>query len=194
MSCWSCRFSCGCRRRRGCCGLHNRRRHVSLWRSRWSGWPHPRGFRRSFLRFLLRFGGRFCLRFGFRDSLNFSPDLLRNVNRNRARMRLFLRDTETGQKVNDRLGLHFQFACQLVDSDLVRVSHALRSLRGSLFLETLLLRVTPALPLPLALLRFRFLLPKLRLVLLPPALSPLQQGLPFPQKLPPQPVLLRQVP
>src|SRR5438045_5475676 len=45
-------------------------------------------------------------------------------------MRLLLRNSETGQKINDRFGLHFQFAGQLVDSDLVRVAHALRSLLG----------------------------------------------------------------
>ena len=47
-------------------------------------------------------------------------------------MRFLLRDTETWQKVNDRFGLHFQFAGQLVDSDLIRVGHALHLLLGSL--------------------------------------------------------------
>ena len=47
-------------------------------------------------------------------------------------MRFLFRDTETGQKVNDRFGLHFQFAGQLVDSDLVRVAHALRLFLGPL--------------------------------------------------------------
>lgn len=102
-------------------------------RCRCSG-PQPRCFRCGFLRFLIRFSRCFCLSLGFRNSLNLSPDLLRNVLGNRARMGLFLRDTETGQKVNNRFGFHFQFAGQLVNSDLIRVGHALHLLLGPLLL------------------------------------------------------------
>jgi hypothetical protein len=38
-------------------------------------------------------------------------------------MRLFFRDAGLRQIVNDRLGLHFQVARQLVDPDLVNVRH-----------------------------------------------------------------------
>jgi hypothetical protein len=41
---------------------------------------------------------------------------------------LFLRDAEAGQKVNDGFGLDFELAGQLVDSDLIGVGHALRSI------------------------------------------------------------------
>src|SRR5213082_2597619 len=54
--------------------------------------------------------------------------------------------------------------------------------------------VTPALPLPLALLRFRFSLPELQLARLPQAPSFLQQLLPPLQKLPLGAVLLQQSP
>src|ERR671924_1336 len=98
-------------------------------------------------------------------------------------MRLLLRDTETGQKINDRFGLHFQFAGQLVDSDLVRVAHALRSLLGPL---------TPALPLPPVPLRLRFLLLVLRPARLPLAPSLQQQR--FRPKLPLRLVAVQQFP
>ena len=150
MSCWG-RFGSRSNRRGGCGRLRNgwgRRRHASLCRSRLRDcWPQPRRFRRSVLGFLLCFGRGLRLSLGFRNSLNAFPDLLGNVSGNRARVRLFFRDTEARQKINDRFGLHFQFAGQLVDSDLVRVAHALRSLLGPF---------TPVLLLPLVTLRFRF--------------------------------------
>jgi len=43
-------------------------------------------------------------------------------------MSLLFRDAEAGQKVNDGLGLDFELAGQLVDSDLIGVGHALRSI------------------------------------------------------------------
>src|ERR1700751_1428875 len=100
-------------------------------------------------------------------------------------MRLLLRNTETGQKINNRFGLHFPFAGQFVDSDLGRVAHALRSLLGP---------VTPALLLPLVPLRFRFHLRELRLALLPRWPSLLRQLLPPLQGLALGPPLLPQFP
>ena len=188
-SCW---LSWGSHRRSRCGGLHGSRGHASLRRScSRCGGLQPRRFRCSFLRFFLRFGGRFRLRLGFRNSLNSFPNLLRNVDGNRARMRLLLRDAKTGQKINDRFGLHFQFAGQLVDSDLICVSHALRFVTRTPVTGTLL---TPALLLPLVLPRFPFPQLELRLARLPQAPSLLQQRLRLPQKLPQQPVVLQQFP
>ncbi len=42
-------------------------------------------------------------------------------------MRLLFRDAVARQQVNDGLSLDFKFAGQLVNSDLICVSHALRS-------------------------------------------------------------------
>jgi hypothetical protein len=89
--------------------------------------PHSRSLGRHILRFFFRLGRRFRLRFRFRDALNLLAHFLRNVHRNRTRVRLLFRDAEAGQKINDRLGLDLQLASQLVDSDLVCVAHALRS-------------------------------------------------------------------
>ena len=44
-------------------------------------------------------------------------------------MRFLFRDAEAGQKVNDGLGLDFELAGQLVDSYLIGVGHALRSMQ-----------------------------------------------------------------
>jgi hypothetical protein len=41
-------------------------------------------------------------------------------------MRLFFSDSVPGQKVNDGLGLYLEFSGQFVNSDLIRVGHALR--------------------------------------------------------------------
>src|SRR5579859_1371174 len=100
-------------------------------------------------------------------------------------MRLFFGNTETGQKINNRFGLHFQFAGQLIDSDLVYVAHALRLLLGP---------VTPALPLLLVPLRFRFPLPELRPARLRSAPSLLQQRPPHRRKLLLPAALLQQFP
>jgi hypothetical protein len=42
-------------------------------------------------------------------------------------VRLLFRDAIPGQQVNDGLGLDLEFAGKFVDSDLIYVSHALRS-------------------------------------------------------------------
>jgi hypothetical protein len=93
---------------------------------RTSGRPHPRSLRCRFLCFLLRLGRRFRLGLRFRNALNLLAHFLGDVHRNRTRVRLLFRDAEPGQKVNDRFGLDLQLAGQFVDSDLIRVAHALR--------------------------------------------------------------------
>ena len=88
---------------------------------------HSRGFRRRILRFFFRLSRRFRLCFRFSDTLNLLAHFLRDVHRNRTRVRLLFRNAVAGQKINDRLGLDLQLAGQLVDSDLICVCHALRS-------------------------------------------------------------------
>lgn len=80
-------------------------------------------------------GGFFCCGRCFRGgillnlSLNRAAYFLRDVYRDGTRVRLFLRDAEAGQKVNNGLGFDFELAGQLVNSDLIGVSrHALRSI------------------------------------------------------------------
>jgi len=90
--------------------------------------PHPCGLRRSFPCHFLHFSGCFGLSFCLRNALNLLANLLGHVDWNGTRVRLFFRDTESGQKVNDGFGLDLQFAGQFVDPDLIRVAHALRSL------------------------------------------------------------------
>ena len=61
-------------------------------------------------------------------------------------MRLLFRDPEAGQKVNDGLSLDFELAGQLVDSDLIGVGHALRSIQLMLQKTTNSFRWTFLLP------------------------------------------------
>jgi hypothetical protein len=49
-------------------------------------------------------------------------DFLRDIHRNRARVRLLLFDPEARQQVNDGFRFDLEFAGQLVDSDLVSVA------------------------------------------------------------------------
>jgi len=82
------------------------------------------GFLRGF------FGCGRCFSCGilFGLSLNRAAHVFGDVDRDGARVGLFFRDAEAGQKVNDGLGLDFELAGQLVDSDLIGVGHALRSI------------------------------------------------------------------
>jgi hypothetical protein len=119
-----------CHRRSGNRGhtwFHCGWRHAHRWRRHGRGRSHPRGLRCRILRFFIRFGRRFHLRFGFGYSQNVLAHLLRDVHGDRARVRLLFRDAVPRQQVNDGFGLHFEFAGQLVDSDLICVGHALRS-------------------------------------------------------------------
>jgi hypothetical protein len=114
--------------------FHYHRCHTRLWwRSRCSR-PHPRGFRRRFLRFFVRFGSRFRLCFFFGGALNLFAHFFRDVRGDRARVRLLFRDAIPRQQVNDGFRLDLEFAGQFVNSDLIYVGHALRSeLRLRLF-------------------------------------------------------------
>jgi hypothetical protein len=111
--CWS-------RRRRRCrCRRNGRRRSCRT---------HPGSLGGGFLGFYvhLSFGFRLGFRLGFRFSLsqqifaNFFGDIFRN----RARVRLLLGYSIPRQQVNDGFRLDLQFTRQLVNSDLVYVSHA----------------------------------------------------------------------
>ena len=62
-------------------------------------------------------------------SLNRATDFGCDIFRDGAGVSLLLRYAEAGQKVNDRLGLDFQLAGQLVDAYLIGFGHALRSVR-----------------------------------------------------------------
>jgi hypothetical protein len=62
------------------------------------------------------------------------PNLLRNVHRDGAGVRLLFGHTQARQKIDDRLRLDLELASQFVNSDLRCVSHA--SLRVLLFLLT----------------------------------------------------------
>jgi hypothetical protein len=88
----------------------------------------PSSARGSFLAGLLGYGRSFdrSIRFGL--ALNGAAYFLRNIYRDGARVRFLFRDAEAGQKVNDGLGLDFELAGQLVDSYLIGVGHALRSI------------------------------------------------------------------
>jgi hypothetical protein len=69
-------------------------------------------------------------------------------------VRLLLRDSIARQKVNNRLGLDFEFAGQLVDSDLICFAHASygpfhgQKTQSPLLRPTYLLFTASALPLP----------------------------------------------
>jgi len=72
-------------------------------------------------------GGGFSRGVGLRLSLNAAADLLRNIHRDRTGVRLFLGDTEAGQKVDNGLRFDFELTGQLVNSNLISVGHAFRS-------------------------------------------------------------------
>jgi hypothetical protein len=64
---------------------------------------------------------------GLRLSVNGAANFLRNVHRDRTGVSLLLRDAEAGEKVNNGLRFDFEFAGQLVNSNLIGVGHAFRS-------------------------------------------------------------------
>jgi hypothetical protein len=110
------RWSCRRRRNRFRCNWSSR----CNWRWRRRRF-HPRSPCSSFFRCFFRNSRCFRLRFFFRLPLNLFADFLRHIHRNRARVRLLFRHTVPGQKVDNRLCLYFQFAGQLVNSDLICV-------------------------------------------------------------------------
>jgi hypothetical protein len=119
-----CHWSSGLRDRRYWNNRLRCRRNTCCWRCRGGSRPHSRGLCGGILRFLVRFDGGFCLSFGFGLSQKILADFFCHIDWNRARVRLLLRDAIPRQKVNDSFGLDLEFAGQLVDSDLVCVSHA----------------------------------------------------------------------
>jgi len=89
----------------------------------------PSGSRSSFFSGSLGYGRSFGGGIRFSLTLNGAAYFLRDIHRDGARVRFLFRDTEAGQKVNDGLGLDFELAGQLVDSYLIGVGHALRSIQ-----------------------------------------------------------------
>jgi hypothetical protein len=94
-------------------------------RGSWRNRSHPRGLGRGILDFFLRLGSRFRLCFLLGGALNLLAHFLRDIHRNRARVRLLFRDAIAGQQVNNGFGLDLEFSGQFVDSDLIYVGHAL---------------------------------------------------------------------
>ncbi len=113
-------------RRTRCRGFCGHARSSCNWRGRGCSRrrPHPLGLSRRIFRVFFRFGCGFRGSLGFRLPQNILANFLRNVFWDRARVRLLLRDAIPRQKVNDRFGLHLEFAGQLVDSNLICVAHA----------------------------------------------------------------------
>ena len=109
----SCRRS-GCRCSSRLCGDGRRSRS-----------PLTSGSCGSFLGSLFSRSVRFgrSVSFGLDGAAHFFSD----VHRDGTRVSFLFRYAEAGQKVNDGLGLDFEFAGQLVDSYLIGVGHALRS-------------------------------------------------------------------
>jgi hypothetical protein len=127
----NCRLRCSDSRHARCRRLHYGRGYPSLRRRyRCGSRLHSRCLGGGFLRLFLSLGSRFCLSLRFSYSLNLLSHPFGDVCGNRTRVSLLFGDTKAGQKVNDRLRLDLQFARQLVDSDLIRVAHAIRSLLG----------------------------------------------------------------
>ena len=85
-----------------------------------------------FIGFYFRLG----VGFGLRLSLNCRANFYGNIGRNRTRMRLFLRNAETGQKVNNGFRFDLQLAGQFVNSDLIDICHALLGTRFFLVFGT----------------------------------------------------------
>ena len=94
-----------------------------MWRSR----LHAGGLGCRFPSKLLGRGCRLGGGVGVGLASNGTPNVFGHIHRNRTGVGLLFRDSEARQKVDDGLGLDFQFAGQLIDSDLIRVAaHALR--------------------------------------------------------------------
>jgi hypothetical protein len=98
--------------------------NTCSWRCRGRSRPHSRGLCGGIFRFLVRFDSGFRLSFGFRLAEKIFADFFCHIDWNRTRVRLLFRDAIPRQQVNDGFGLDLEFTGQLVDSDLVCVSHA----------------------------------------------------------------------
>jgi hypothetical protein len=84
--------------------------------------------RRSFLGLLFCNRGGFGSSVGVGLSLDGATHFGGDVFRDGTGVSFLFREAKAGQKVNDRLGLDFELASQLVDSDLIGFRHALRSI------------------------------------------------------------------
>jgi hypothetical protein len=51
-------------------------------------------------------------------------NFFRDIGGNRAGVRFLFGNAESGQKVNDGFRLDLEFACELIDADLICVAHA----------------------------------------------------------------------
>jgi hypothetical protein len=89
----------------------------------------PSSARCSFSGGFFGYSGSLNRSIGFSLALNGAAYFLRDIHRDGALVRFLLRYAEAGQKVNDGLGLDFELAGQLVDSYLIGVGHALRSIQ-----------------------------------------------------------------
>jgi hypothetical protein len=109
------------RRRR--CGNHWRRR----WRRRSSsnrrGRFHARCFGCGFLGYLIRYFLLFRGNFRIGKRTEMFAHLYRCGYFNRAGVRFFLGNTGLGQVIDDCLCLDLEFTSQLIDADLIRISH-----------------------------------------------------------------------
>jgi hypothetical protein len=70
--------------------------------------------------------GSFGSSVGFRLPLNGATHFFGDVHGDGAGVSFFLRDAEAGEKVDNGLRFDFEFAGQLVNSDLIGVGHAFR--------------------------------------------------------------------
>ncbi len=111
-------------------GGHNLRRGnirygVHHCRGRGSRRPHPRSFGGRIFRGLI--GNGFGLRrsFGVSQLMKVFSDFYRGGFIDRTRMGFLLGDASLGQIVQNRFGLHFEFAGQFVDANLRLFSHPL---------------------------------------------------------------------
>jgi hypothetical protein len=89
--------------------------------------PHSRGFGGGLFRFLVGFGGGLSLGLLLRLASQMLTYFFGDIHRDRTGVRLLFGDPVSGQKINNRFGLHFQFAGQLVNSDLVCVAQEFAS-------------------------------------------------------------------
>jgi hypothetical protein len=98
---------------------------VHRCRRRRSRRPHPRGFGSRIFRGLI--SNYFGLRrsFGVSQLMKVFSDYYRGGFIDRTRMGFLLGDASLGQIVQNRFGLHFEFAGQFVDANLRLISHPL---------------------------------------------------------------------
>ena len=65
--------------------------------------------------------GRLCRRFGFRNPAKMLSGQLGMIEIERARMGLFLRHANLGEKIDQHLGFNLKFSRQFVDTDLIGI-------------------------------------------------------------------------